>query len=348
MTLIPAGIYMRKGTTQPGMVDNTTITNPKVVHSPVTSDQTRAPGMQLTYNDDPAEGTLFVSVSPVETTDGYGNDVPEGVSVQGSSGQQITMQVVDGTPQALFSTGSDDEESAGFLSMGINTVDSATYLYTVLQSPTATSQGDYVLIFLNSPGVPADFNAGGNLVYVSTSDVFTDVLTWGSSGVQVIAIDHAGDTNTYRTERLTSPCNTTDVTSTGLTDVSDTLSLGTGTYRISGQVVLQADQSAGFAFFELSGGPAVLSDCRITWMEFVTPGDDDFGVSLTLGNAGTMTNLGQAFSTATFTTGQRCIRFDGTITVSTAGELAIQAACGTSGDTFTVYGYGSYLQIDPI
>lgn len=118
--------------------------------------------------------------------------------------------------------------------------------------------------------------------------------------------------------------------------------LGVGTYHIKGQITLSGNQAAGAALFKFATGTGVSSGFRVTVKELI------LGSPVTLGNGASLTAFGSSLTSATLSTAQRVIEFDGEITMSTAGTLFVQMACSVAADTFTVPGNGSYLEVFPV
>jgi hypothetical protein len=155
------------------------------------------------------------------------------------------------------------------------------------------------------------------------------------------------DGNAYNTGRLTIPCSGQQtINSASFTAVNGlTCSLGALTYRVSGQIAFSPNQSGASAEFQFAGsGGLALTSGRWFFAEYevLSP--------ITMGNGTLITALSSAFTTTVIGGGlaDRIITIDGTIIVSSAGTLTLQAATTVAADTYTIRQNGTYLEISPI
>lgn len=319
----------------------------------------------LIYGDNiTIQGNLHLSISPGGGTDTVGNPYPGGfcvqwpgqVAVQGPRGQSIIMEIngANGQAELQFNTGASYQGVPGQVSMGQSSVSGIPYMYLILACPDVTGTSETVYILLNSaPSTGHTFAAGGDLVYQDTSAVGHAMLTWGSGGVKVSAspANHAGDTGSYQTERITlttgSPItiNTTPY-SQGLMSTAGVL--GLGTYHVEGLIGVNPGSTGAtttYAFSLGSGSGLVVSSMRVFWEEILVQNAANFG------NTGWQTGLAPGgFTTSGVAPSgtDRCIKFSGTIVVSTAGGLTVYAGTNSVANTFQVFGNGTWMRVSPI
>lgn len=332
-----------------GIVDGTTISGANLVVFGQS-------GQILIYDGDPATGNLIGSWSGMAGNDSESNTFPLGLGLQGSgdvltvmgtSGQSAVIEINgSGVPELQLSTGAAEEAIAANIEAFITNPGASEALTLFIFGPKGSTHKSYDGIFLNSATKDGAFEAGGNLVYVDDSAVQHLLLGWGSGGVTVGSL-YAGDSNVYQTERLTlampglNPL-TINTTAPGQ-QVFATATIGTGTYHIHGQMGVKPGQAAGQPSFEFGGG-AASAGMRILFTE----DDIQGGAGYVPRNQAWVTGFASAFTGATFGTDDRICTFDGTVVVNTAGDFALFAATSNASDTYEIYGYASYLEINPV
>lgn len=286
------------------------------------------------------------------------------IQVIGSSGQMIEMLISGGNPEIAFNTGAAYEAQPGLINMGQGAIGGVNFMYVTLKAPQSTTNSEGSSIFLNSaPQSGSSFAAGGDLQYTDSGGTLHDIVTWGSSGAtiahptagQIAAFGSTGlrvtnpitsDNTAYRTERITLGLNggNVGVGTTSYVQLGGSTSLGLGTYHIHGQVLIIPGQAAGYYFFTVSGpGGTMQLVCEETLYSSTTN-------VTTLGRTTTIPTFGSAFQGTTFssTTEYAIVRFDGTAIVSSAGAVAMFASSVSNSDSFTVEGYATYMEINPV
>lgn len=122
------------------------------------------------YSGTPAAGNLIASVASADGTDSFANAVLAIMSVYGSAGQRVSMDVESGLAQLQLATGDSAEATAGVASTKINTLGSTRVLTASFSAPIVTGQsaGAYSRLLLFSPS--ADLTSAANEAYLAVSD----------------------------------------------------------------------------------------------------------------------------------------------------------------------------------
>lgn len=325
-----------------GIVDGTIITGATLI-----ADGTQ--GQILVYEGDPAAGNLIGSWSGLAIQDPYGNSVLLGLALQGSGtvftvlgadGANIVIDINAGLPYLGMATGAAEEAQAGGLESQIENPGTSEILAMYVFGPKGSTHTDQVWIDLNSQAADGSSDALGELLLgnATGSHVW---LTWGASGISVYS-PIAGDSNAYQTERVTVYQTSTDlVNSATPAQFMTTLTVGTGAYRVHGQLSYTPVSNSGPAVFEFGGGSTVCSHFGVFFNETVS------GSPSGQGAAADVTSFGGSFTGTTWSgTAVRSATFDGVLVVTTAGELGIFAAA-TSG-SYNINVGGTYMELNPI
>lgn len=265
-------------------------------------------------------GNLKLSVAPVSGTVA-GNTFQAGVQIHGPG---VSLILSTGVTEELVAANLQTAVSGG-----VNEIITAFY-----RGPQSTPQNDFVQLVLNSGAKDSSVTAGGALEYTDTTPAVHNWLVWGVNGTKVFSA-LVGDTNTYQPERLTQDQITAaTINSTSFTQILQTANPGVGKYVIKGHIDVTPNQAAGFIELEFSGS-AVFSSFRVFFNEFVANtagGGGQFGAQRMV------TGTGVVYSGATFGAADRVVEISGEVTVSTAGNIGLFAACGTSAtDTYVVH-----------
>lgn len=166
---------------------------------------------------------------------------------------------------------------------------------------------------IEGPLILEDNNGAGSLF----SDANGNIETTGNQ-----------DSLTYRTGHAAFSASAVPVTSTGFTNVLEIPGLGVSgyAYHIHGYAVYHRGSAAGTPQFSWGGAlSGIVVATAYGWQEFKSTG-------ATHTDNGT---LGQA-NGPVFSGSEETYAFDVTITISMGGTLAITAAEGTGGDSWTV------------
>ena len=140
------------------------------------------------YSGKAGPGTLVASAVAHDGTDPYGNTVTgPGYAVYGSGGQELDLSVSSGQAQITFKTGSTLEDEPGLIIGAKGGSGAGAFLNWNIKGPIATSQGDSVILEMNSANEGATSSANGEFVYAATSG--TDYLSaaWSAAGFVIPA-----------------------------------------------------------------------------------------------------------------------------------------------------------------
>jgi hypothetical protein len=276
------------------------------------------------YNGTPAAGNppVLSAVAPGTTTDPLGNTVNPILSVYGTGGQRITLNVASGVAFESFFTGASEELSPGTLEAFITNPGVSQILRFFLIGPAGSVHQDFASVFLSSAAKDGSTTAGGSLVYTDTAGTSHLYANWGITGFRMQSAN-PGDGNVYQGERQTVILNgSVLINAAGFTQIGAAFFLGVGQYTVEGVIFISPTAAGGTAQFEFAtGGGAVIGSSGISF-------DDDItGTPYTPGACSFIDPaLNNPFTTGTLTAGRRRITFAGTINVTTAGTCALFAA----------------------
>jgi hypothetical protein len=323
------------------------------------------------YSPVPGAGNLIASITSSHGTDPYGNVYQAGVSSYGAAG---LFNQVSGSTVAFGST-----NVATFITslaeiLLIDTVAASVSPALELLSPGTTGGGNGAIVRLYGTS-----NDGSKVSQVQVTTVGTGVTRGTSALLEIegttalknsiapgsvtgyaepfannghLYVVDGTDGVTYGTQRVIYEAAGQLVNSTtfavipavGGGNVAGTLQ--PGVYRIQGEFAYTANQAAGAPNigWEASGG-IVASFVSISCLEFTAPSG---GGAVTLGNGNRITALGGTFNGATFTSigEQVFMRFEGTLTVTTAGTFLPKVSCSVAIDTYNLL-QGSYMTVMP-
>lgn len=301
----------------------------------------------LIYSGVPALGNLLISIAPASGSDSWGNTFQTGFQVHGTSGANIEMTTLSGVPFIFFSTGASEEGTAANIQGLINSPGAGEILTLIAVGPRGSTYTDYTFIVQSSSSKNGADLAGGALYYVDRSGAEHLYLGWGENGIAVFS-PFSGDTNTYQTERITVvPSSAQTISHVTFSTIFPNVALGVGTYKIHGEILIGPNQAAGAAVLALAGGTAAGS-VGLTMYEIAIPSPGSGAAGASFGNGGTINAWGGSLTFAAFGADDRLVTFTGYVTVTTAGDLNIDAACTVAADTYVVRQFGTWLEVEPI
>jgi hypothetical protein len=307
------------------------------------------------YNAAPGLGNLLATITAQSGTDEVGNPFQAGIFLYGPGGSFAAM-VDNGSEASLLLNPAGAQKltwSPQVFSFTGNPGAVNEYTWLVLTSGKESNQADAAIQLFSES---ADGSIQATMVVEFGGTVFATITKTGmvlpgggtppfvpgssslySTSAGTLQVVDGVDGEAYGTQRRSLfTGGSQPITSTTFGNVLSSV-VGQRSYRIHGMIYVVADQSAGqFALqWNAAGSPTGL----INFM--VAEGLNTWTVGPKA--AGNPANPGLTMSSGTV----YVVMMDGVITVTTAGQFGIQAACVTSGDTFHVAAT-SFVDILPV
>jgi len=290
------------------------------------------------YSGTPAANNLFASIVSATYVDAYGNAVMGGATVYYKVGSTYyAVQTADDSVNYYTST---TGQSGWVLqgSVGINGANNQMVLYG---NNGIELEGNVIPVVLASQSSAPGATAGNPTVY-------------GDSVGHLEYVDGvSGSETTWKTGHILGVLTANQILTTSLLAIGNAppngmydIPLGVGTYRIYAVINYIATTTGGYISAEMytSDTLVIASTSSVNWRDDQNAAAGSAG---TIGARQTITALSsvvRGLATTTTSYNRQAI-LDGTIKVTTAGHLTINASYTTDGITVLA---GSYILIEPV